>query len=184
MADADGNLHGGLMHNAIFNSLREVIDHYNAIPNPPAPNLDPRLAGGPGGPVGPGGPGGGTQNLNLTKQEKNDLENFLLTLTGSSVYTDPKWSSPFDGNGSLSLIILPTETATFAISEDAGGNQMVTVSAQGVPNVAYLCVSSPDLSNWSEATEVVADANGLISMTAPVGADKQFFKIGYAVVGP
>jgi hypothetical protein len=43
MADADGNLHGGLMHNAIFNSLRQVIDHYNVIPNSPAPNLDPRL---------------------------------------------------------------------------------------------------------------------------------------------
>lgn len=43
MADADGNLHGGLMHNAIFNLLRQVIDHYNVIPNSPAPNLDPRL---------------------------------------------------------------------------------------------------------------------------------------------
>ena len=125
MADADDNLHGGLMHNAIFNSLRQVIDHYNAIPNSPAPNLDPRLAGGLGG---PGGPGGATQNLNLSEQEKNDLENFLLTLTGSSVYTDPRWSSPFDGNGSLSLIILPTETATFAISKYIGKNQIVTVS--------------------------------------------------------
>lgn len=166
MADANGVLHGGLMHNAVFTSLRQAIDHYDAIPRPAAPNLDPRL-----------GNGRGAQNLNLTEQEKEDLELFLLTLTGVSVYTDPKWSDPFDGNGNLSLIILPTETATFTIGED----KMVTVSTKGVPNFTYLCVTSSDLVNWSDPIEIIADADGMVSMTAPASAKSQFYRIGYAV---
>ena len=35
------------------------------------------------------------QQLNLTDAEKDQLEAFLLTLTGVSIYTDPKLSDPF-----------------------------------------------------------------------------------------
>ncbi|MDB4387735.1 hypothetical protein N9Z15_06000 [Akkermansiaceae bacterium] len=178
LADADGNLNGGLMHNAIFNSLRQAIDHYNAIPNPAPANLDPRLAGGPGG---PGGPGGGTQQLNLTETEKTDLENFLLTLSGTSVYADPKWASPFNAAGNLSLIVLPTSIATISVANAGEVTEMVTVSTPGVPNIAYLYSSSSDLATWTEPEAITADANGVVSVTRLVTAGKQFYRIGYAV---
>ena len=38
---------------------------------------------------------GNPQNLNLTDVEKDQLEAFLLTLTGVSIYADPKLSDPF-----------------------------------------------------------------------------------------
>jgi len=42
--------------------------------------------------------------LNLTDQETDDLVRFLHTLTGSDVYTDPKWSDPFDENGDILVL--------------------------------------------------------------------------------
>jgi cytochrome c peroxidase len=53
-------------------------------------NLDPRLAG-------PGGV------LNLSQAQKTALIAFLKTLSGSAVYTDPKWSNPFEASGALDL---------------------------------------------------------------------------------
>ncbi|MGV6802493.1 MAG: cytochrome c peroxidase [bacterium] len=87
----DTTLNGQIMHNGSLLSLRDVIDHYDQITVPAGVNagdfraaLDNRLM-----------PGGNTQRLNLTETEKAQLEDFLRTLTGSNVYTDPKWSSPF-----------------------------------------------------------------------------------------
>ena len=124
------DLNGGLMQNAIFTSLRQAIDHYDSIANPAPDNLDQRLGGGGGG---PGGPSGGSQQLNLTEQEKTDLDNFLLTLSGPSVYPDEKWASPFDATGSLSLIVLPTAIANISVANAGEVTAMVTVSTQGVP---------------------------------------------------
>jgi len=39
--------------------------------------------------------GGNLQDLNLTDTQKAQMVSFLETLTGSSVYTDPKLSDPF-----------------------------------------------------------------------------------------
>ncbi len=90
-----GELNGRLMHNGEFTSILQVINHYAAIPNDPRnTNLDNRLRG-------PGG--NGTQQLNLTNTQKNFIAAFLKTLTGSNVYTDPKWSDPFEPDGSLNL---------------------------------------------------------------------------------
>ena len=50
------------------------------------------------------GPGNQTQQLNLTNNEKNALEAFLKTLTGSDIYTNEKWSNPFDEEGNISII--------------------------------------------------------------------------------
>ncbi|MGJ8697885.1 MAG: cytochrome-c peroxidase [Verrucomicrobiaceae bacterium] len=169
LVDPEGNLNGGLMHNGVFETIRGAIEHYNAVPN--VQGLDPRLGGGPGG----------GQRLNLSEQEKLDLEAFLRTLTGSAVYTDERWSSPFGEEGELGLIILPEEGTRFAISKDAFGDNWVTVSRQGVPNLTYLYKSSADLDGWSEAREIVADEEGLISLTLPASAGSRYFHFAYAV---
>ena len=91
----DGSLNGPLMHDGSLTSLLEVINHYDDIPNhPDNTNLDDRLQR----------PGNQTQQLNLTVNEKNALEAFLRTLTGSDIYTDEKWSDPFDEEGNISIV--------------------------------------------------------------------------------
>jgi len=101
MVNDNGVLNGPLMHDGSLLTLMDVINHYNNIPpNPLNTNLDPRL----NGPPGPGPPQG--QNLNLTQAEKDALEAFLLTLSGTAVYTADQWSDPFDSNGNLDLILV------------------------------------------------------------------------------
>lgn len=87
-----GQLNSPLMHNGSFTSIQQVIEHYNAIPGD-NPNLSFFLK-----------QNGVPQNLNLTAQQKLDLEAFLRTLSGSSVYTDPKWSNPFRPDGTITVI--------------------------------------------------------------------------------
>jgi len=83
---SNGELNGGLMHTAQFSNLRGVINHYDSIlvPMNGNPNLDPVLR-----------PGGNLQRLRMTNEEKGQLEDFLRTLSGSNMYTDPRWSDPF-----------------------------------------------------------------------------------------
>lgn len=96
-----GELNGPLMHNGDFETMLEVINHYNLItPNPANTNLDPRLAGPP--------PGGQGQNLNLNQNQKDAIVAFLKTLSGNNVYTDPKWSNPFLSDGNLDWTPLST----------------------------------------------------------------------------
>ncbi len=88
----DGASNGPFMHDGSLADLRSVIDHYDNIPVPPAgPNrtqflntLDNRLM-----------VGGVPRQLNLSETEKNELEAFLRTLSGTNLYTDAKWSDPF-----------------------------------------------------------------------------------------
>lgn len=96
----NGQLNGAFMHNAGFTSLAQVINHYAAIPGNNA-NLDPRLRR----------PGGQVQVLNLTPQERLDIEAFLLTLAGDAVYLEPKWSNPFSSSGTITLINVPPDIA-------------------------------------------------------------------------
>ncbi len=75
------------MHDGRFSSLAEVIDHYNdGIENGPA--LDNRLKDQQGNPL----------RLNLTQEEKEALEAFMLTLTDQDIIIDDKFSSPFINN--------------------------------------------------------------------------------------
>ena len=95
IVNPDGSLNGPMMHDGSLTTLLEVIEHYNTIPNnPDNTNLDNRLQG----------PGNQTQQLNLTNNEKNALEAFLKTLTGSDIYTNEKWSNPFDEEGNISIV--------------------------------------------------------------------------------
>lgn len=81
----DGTINGPMMHSGNLTSLKNVIGHYGKINLAPGnTNLDPRLA-----------PNGFGQQLNLTAPEVDALVAFLKTLSGTNVYVDTKWSSPF-----------------------------------------------------------------------------------------
>jgi len=79
-----GESNGPFMHIGISNDIITVINHYNQINTAGNTNLDPRLL-----------PNGNPQNLNMTQQEKDAVIAFIRTLSGTNVYVDEKWSSPF-----------------------------------------------------------------------------------------
>jgi cytochrome c peroxidase len=81
----NGSLNGPLMHTGVIKTVQAAIGHYGTINIAPGNNnLDPRLM-----------PNGFGQHLNLTAPEVNSVIAFLGTLSGTNVYTDPKWSNPF-----------------------------------------------------------------------------------------
>ena len=92
MVGPGGSSNGPFMHDGSLATIRDVIDHYDVIQAPASEPplteflnwLDIRLT-----------QGGNPQDLNLTNAEKDQIEAFLLTLTGVSIYTDPKLSDPF-----------------------------------------------------------------------------------------
>jgi cytochrome c peroxidase len=85
LVNANGIPNGPMMHTGGLVTLQNVIGHYGSI-NLAArnTNLDPRLA-----------PNGFGQQLNFQPGEVNALIAFIKTLTGTNVYSDPKWASPF-----------------------------------------------------------------------------------------
>lgn len=106
LVNPSGQLNAPLMHNGAFTSLAQVIDHYNAIPGD-NPDLSPILRR----------PGGAVQNLNLTQQERLDIEAFLLTLSGTAIYADPKWSNPFRADGTITIVdttLPPSQTVNLS----------------------------------------------------------------------
>ena len=70
------------MHDGRFETLEEVIDHYDSGGHP-SETLDPFMKFEEGG-------------LNLSDQDKADLIAFLKTLTDTSFVDDPKFSNPHD----------------------------------------------------------------------------------------
>lgn len=81
----DGTPNGPMMHTGVITTLQTAIGHYGTINLAPGnTNLDPKLR-----------PNGFGQHLNLNAQEVNAVIAFLKTLSGSDVYTNPKWSDPF-----------------------------------------------------------------------------------------
>lgn len=77
---------GPLMHTGNLPTLQNAIGHYGTI-NLAAgnTNLDPRLR-----------PNGQGQKLNFNAAEVNALIAFIKTLSGNNVYTDARWSNPFN----------------------------------------------------------------------------------------
>ena len=173
LVDRNGNPHGGFMHDASLPTLLSVIDHYNTIPAV-VTGLDPRLRQ-------PGPGGAQPQRLNLTAQQKSDLEAFLKTLTGNAIYTDGKFSTPFNTDDTLALVILPSDSAAMTFSEQ-DGTPFVTLRATGVPNVNYVFQTSPDLNNWT-STVIAASAAGDLEMTVPMtipeGETGMFYRFAY-----
>jgi cytochrome c peroxidase len=83
--NATGGSNGPFMHSGVHASLQAVIGHYNNVNQVPANNnLDARLS-----------PKGTGQNLNMTPAEISAVIAFIKTLSGTNVYKDTKWSSPF-----------------------------------------------------------------------------------------
>ncbi|WP_461302187.1 cytochrome c peroxidase [Aureisphaera sp.] len=104
IVNPDGTLNSPLMHDGSFTSLIDVVNHYNSIPdNPENTSLDGRLTDANGNP----------QQLNLSEEQKQNLVAFLGTLTGSDIYTNEKWSDPFEPDGSIKII-----GGTLGISEN------------------------------------------------------------------
>ncbi len=84
--NSNGVLNGALMHDASKTTFRQVLEHYNDIDATGNNNLDRRLRGGPGQ---------NGQQLNMSEGDMLALEAFIKTLSGSDMYTNPKWSDPF-----------------------------------------------------------------------------------------
>ena len=83
------SLTGPYMHDGRFQSLNEVIDHYSDNIDFSSPNISPNLANHVSGPGGP------PEQMKLTVAQKQDLLNFLQTLTDSTFITNPKYANPF-----------------------------------------------------------------------------------------
>lgn len=77
---------GPFMHDGRFETLLEVVEHYNSGVQDHV-NLDPVLRDGANPRV-----------LNLTENEKLALVAFLETLTDPTFLSDERWSDPFTGN--------------------------------------------------------------------------------------
>jgi cytochrome c peroxidase len=160
-----GSSNGAFMHDASKTTLAAVIAHYSAIPGDNA-NLDNRLRR----------PGGNVQTLPLSPQQRSDLEAFLRTLTGSTVYTDPKWSSPFNAEGQLTLIVLPTTAADL----QNNGTGTATFTSKGVPGLPYTIEASTNLSQWDPVITINADANGTLQHTVSTsGTTPTFYRFIY-----
>lgn len=85
LLNGNGQPHTAMMHMGNFTLLQDVLGHYNSIvAGPTNPNLDSRLK-----------PNGYGQKLHLTPQEETAVIAFLKTLTGNQVYTNIRWSNPF-----------------------------------------------------------------------------------------
>lgn len=84
--NGSGQPNGPFMHDGSKPTIESVIEHYNKIVLAPGNNrIDPKLI-----------PGGKPHQLNLTQNEKDALVAFLKTLTGTTLYTDARWSDPFN----------------------------------------------------------------------------------------
>ena len=83
LANPDGILNGPLMHDGSITSFEELIATIGKMePNPANTNLDSAVNNG--------------FDLLITDQERDDLIAFLKTLSGTAVYTDERWSDPFE----------------------------------------------------------------------------------------
>lgn len=163
-----GQPKGGFMHDGSFATIAQVINHYNSITGDNT-NLDPRLRR----------PGGGVQNLNLSAEQMSDLAAFLNTLTGSAVYTDEKWSDPFNAQNELSLIVLPADAMEITHHE----NSTVTIACQAAAGLVYNLESSLDLKVWSHMEALTADASGRCEKILPVSGTR-YFRFTYVPPAP
>lgn len=164
----NGTSNGGFMHTGALATLGAVIDHYNLIPGNNT-NLDPRLQR----------PGGAVQNLNLTAAQRANLVAFLATLSGTAVYTDTRWSNPFNAQGNLDLIILPADRV--AISTNTGNT--VTITCRAAPNLAYTLQGTTNLAVWTNIETLLSGTNGLLAKTLPLSGTS-FYRFTYAPPAP
>jgi cytochrome c peroxidase len=89
IVNSNGDLNSPLMHNGSFSTLQEMIAHYDNIDITNQQSIDPLLLRGQG-------PNRTGQRLGLSNVDKIALEDFLKTLSGNDIYTNVKWSNPFE----------------------------------------------------------------------------------------
>jgi len=73
---------GPYMHDGRFETLEEVVEHYNSGVHADSPNLDDEMHNA-------------SEGLNLTNEEKTDLINFLKTFSEPDFLTNTHFSDPF-----------------------------------------------------------------------------------------
>ena len=162
---------GPFMHDGSLATLLDVVDHYDFIP--PTPNLDNRLGGNNG------------QNLNLTQAEKEALVAFMGTLTGSNVYTDERYSNPFDVNGNLTVLIDCPDADFDGVCDDQdvciGGNDLLDTNANGLPDDCEPVAVSLKVfleGAYEEGTGLMStflSTNGLLPVNQPFNAAPYFY---------
>ena len=99
---ADGEtLNGGMFHSGQAVHLQDIFGHYTfrRLDEDDNPKLDPRLRR-----VSPSTGENIAIHLNNSAMERQQVFAFLATLTGTDVYTNEKWSDPFDANGEITII--------------------------------------------------------------------------------
>ena len=93
MVGPNGESNGPFMHDGSQDTLAAVVDHYNNIPVPTdaaaraefLETIDPLLLDETGN----------VEPLGLDQTQRAQLIAFLRTLSGTSIYTDSKYSDPF-----------------------------------------------------------------------------------------
>jgi cytochrome c peroxidase len=159
LVNPSGQLNGPLMHNGSFTSIQQVIEHYNAVPDNPMLSGFLKSNGAP-------------QNLNLPQQKKLDLEAFLRTLSGTAVYTDPKYSNPFRPDGTISVIDAPPASQTVNLSSRMRVLTSDKVAIAGfivtgsVPKRVLIRALGPSLAQFG-LSNLLADP--IISLIGPAG---------------
>ena len=122
VVDANGDVHGGLMHAGSFRSLRGAIDHYELIRIVDGnTRLDTSLVRGRNG-----------VHLEMELDQREDVAAFLRTLTGSNVYSDARWSDPFDPTGNL-MVVAAAQTAT-SVAATGGATALSFALEPNYPN--------------------------------------------------
>jgi cytochrome c peroxidase len=116
------------MHDGRFNTLEEVVEHYNSgIQN--HPTLSAALANPDGTPV----------RLNLTTTQKSALVAFMQTLTDHTIATKAKWSNPFcetnlcfDGSVTSGAYQSSNSITNALLASVENGNQVNFTSAKSI----------------------------------------------------
>lgn len=150
IVNSAGVENGPFMHDGSLSTLTDVINHYDDIPNNPSnTNLDNRL-------LGPGG------NLNLSNTEKIELLAFLKTLGGSDLYTNEKWSDPFDVNGDLEILngALPVELSYFDVFQEGETIYLEWETLIEINNEGFEIMHSQNSSDWSVIDFVLGENEG------------------------
>ena len=102
--DQNGNEIGPFMHDGSLSTLDDVLSHYDDITADLQQNinLDGRLQGSRNR-----DDRGTGQKLQMTNAEREAVIAFLKTLSGTSIYTDAKFSDPFNESAELQDILSP-----------------------------------------------------------------------------
>lgn len=191
-------LNGPMFHDGSAPDLDAMIEHYDlgisvtaaeiagiAIGGGEAPKFDTRLSGfDTQALVGLSGdeltalldqmPSG--QRLQMSEQEKDDLKAFLLTLVGTDMYTNPRWSDPFDDQGELQFAAL--HSYSVSITNTAGDASYTTEDS-----VTFTFTNSgDDVSNvrWSSNLDGNLGTDNTLQTTLSEGTHTITLTINYA----